>query len=76
MTYAALVRARKTCRACPGLTNPADCNDGPKQGKMYPAPAPLMAAHESRDCHSRKTELTMSPTVPAFIPYLESGRMG
>jgi hypothetical protein len=26
--YTALIRARKTCRACPGLLNPADCDGG------------------------------------------------
>ena len=27
-TYAALVHARKACRACSGIVNPAACNDG------------------------------------------------
>ena len=26
--YAALVRVRRSCRACPGLINPADCDGG------------------------------------------------
>lgn len=47
-TYATLVRARKSHRACPGLTNAATCNDGfydsdqigpwtPWQGKLRAA---------------------------------------